>query len=85
MKKDDGIRQGFAVGISLDQRVDGMLRLVLDDLEATDGSGSNWRQWAFFTSIDLPLEKAKAHRLSEREYAAVGEAVLARLVALRSL
>jgi hypothetical protein len=82
---DDGVRRGYGVGIFLAEREKGILRLVLDDLEPKGGLRPEWSQWAFFTFIDLPEAKATEHQLTEREYAAIGETVLARLLALRSL
>jgi hypothetical protein len=83
--KDDGVRQRFAVGISIDDRREGVMRLILDDLVRKEETPSEWRRWAFFTFIDVSQEKAAEHQLTEKEYAAIGEMVLARLLALRSL
>ncbi len=85
MDQDDGVRKGCAVGISLASRDAGTLRLILDDLELDNQSPDVWRQWSFFTFIDLPITQAKEHRLTEQEYAAIGEILLARLIALNSL
>lgn len=59
------------------------LRLVLDDLIADrDGEGGAWRRRSFFTHIDLPAVQARSHQLAEDQYRAIGEAVMARLIAL---
>jgi hypothetical protein len=80
-----GKRRGYAVGISLADENNDTLRLIFDDLEFAGGTPTTWLQWAFFTVMDVPKGRAEEHELTEREYAAIGEAVLARLVALRSL
>lgn len=85
MDLDDGLRRGYAVGISFGNTVGDRLRLILDDLEFVADAPPTWEQWAFFTFIDLPLDRATENRLSERELASIGEAVLARLLAFKSL
>lgn len=85
MDQDNGTRYGYAVGISVQTTETGSLRLVLDDLELDGRSPITWKHWAFFTLFDLPEDRALHHDLAQSEYAAIGEAVLARLLALRSL
>lgn len=85
MNQDDGTRHGFAVGISLAHPSDGILRLVLDDLEPTSSQRPEWDHWSFFTFIDLPEREALSHGLREKEYAAIGKAILARLLALQAV
>lgn len=85
MDQDNGARHGYAVGISMQTTDSGSLRLVLDDLELDSQSPVTWKRWSFFTFIDLPADQAMRHGLTQREYASIGEAVLARLLALRSL
>lgn len=86
MDEDTGKRGGYAVGVSLaDNNKPDTVRLIFDDLEFAGGEPSTWRQWAFFTHMDVPRARAEEHELTEREYAAIGQALLARLFALRFL
>jgi hypothetical protein len=84
LDKDDGIRQRYAVGISLVEK-GGMLRLVFDDLELTRASPAEWRERCFFTFLDVDREKALRYELGQEAYASIGDAVLARLLAIYSL
>jgi len=65
--RDDGVRDSSAVGISLAERANGLLRLVLDDLELASDSPSQWNDWTYFTSIDVSEEKAAAHDLTQED------------------
>lgn len=85
MNQDNGARHGYAVGISIETTDSGSLRLVLDDLELDSQSPVTWKHWSFFTFIDIPEDQAMRHDLTQREYASIGEAVVARLLAFRSL
>jgi hypothetical protein len=85
MDLDDGVRQGYAVGVSLGKSTKDTVRLIFDDLELASEPLATWRQWSFFTFIDLSRERVEEHRLTQREYASIGEAILARLIALQSL
>ena len=83
MNNDNDIHKSYAVGISLKKKGTKTLQLVFDDLELAAGPPAVWRHWAFFTSMDIPSDRAKEFRLTQREYASIGEAVLARLIALQ--
>lgn len=85
MEKDDGARQGLALGISLARKPGGVLRLVLDDLKLRSGSPVEWRKRSFFTYIDIDEELAADFKLDKEQYRAIGELVLARLLALNEL
>jgi hypothetical protein len=85
MDQDDGTRHGFAVGVSLAHPGAGIVRLVLDDLEPTGRQRPEWDHWSFFTFIDLPEKETLSHGLREKEYAAIGQAILARLLALQAV
>jgi hypothetical protein len=77
----DGRR--FALAIRLERHTGGTLRLVFDDLIAEgDSEGRSWRKWSFYTHLDVPEVRARTHQLEEKEYMAIGEAVMARLIAL---
>jgi len=81
---DDGLRGGHAVGVSLDKRDEQFVRLVLDDLQAGTDPTKEWRQNSFYTFIDLAAGDAYEDRLSEKQYAWIGKAILWRLLALHS-
>ena len=76
----------YALGIYFANQSGETLRLVFDDLIADrDNEGYSWRRRSFFTHIDLSEAEARSHQLGEDQYRAIGEAVMARLVALREL
>lgn len=85
MSHDKEMNKGYAVAITLKKKGTETLQLVFDDLELSAGPPAAWRHWAFFTSMDIPKDRAQEFRLTQREYASIGEAVLARLMALQSL
>lgn len=72
----------FAVGIYLEEIGGKRLRLVFDDLE---GGLENWRKRCLFTFIEVDKGEAQSFQLSREAYAAIGDAVVARLLALDSL
>jgi hypothetical protein len=75
--------EDYGLGIYFANQSGETLRLVLDDLIADpDGEGYAWRRRSFFTHIDLPAEHARSHQLDQDQYKAIGEAVMARLIAL---
>ena len=74
----------FAVGIALEDTGGRTVRLVLDDLR-TLGAPGDWRRWAFFTFMDLDRERMFSHQLEDRQYARIGEAIVARLIALQGV
>jgi hypothetical protein len=76
--------RAYSVGMRM-LSTGGKLELVLDDLESEDGQASSWRKWAFFTSMVLDQQRVLCHELTDAEYARIGQAVMARLVALRAL
>lgn len=82
MERDDGVRQGYALGISLARKPGGVLRLVLDDLKLKGSLPTEWRRRSFFTYIDIDEVLATSFRLSQGQYRAIGELVVARLLAL---
>lgn len=70
----------FGVLASLKQEGEGY-RLILDDLEST-GKDGDWRKITLFTWKDIPKERFDELSFDEKELAAFGFAVLARLKAL---
>lgn len=74
----------FAIGIRL-VVTDDRLEWILNDLQSSGDQNGIWRKWAFFTSMDLDRDRALLHNLTDTEYARIGQAVMARLVALRTL
>lgn len=80
MPMDDGVRKGFAVGISTTKPKQGTLRLVLDDLQYR--GGHDWTARSFFTFFDIDERKAAEFALGDQQYARIGEAIVARLLAL---
>lgn len=81
--REPGDGRRYALAIHLETHTDGILRLVFDDLIADcDSESRSWRKWSFYTHLDLPEVRARTHQLEEKEYTAIGEAVMARLIAL---
>lgn len=83
--KQKTVQRRFAVGIYLSGSSRGGIELKLDDLELEGGAPPRWKHWAFFTSLPLDEARMLSHELTDDEYAAIGRAVLARLVAFRAL
>lgn len=77
--------RSFAVGIYLSSKEHGEVEVRLDDLQLLEGDPPEWRRWAYFTSLSFDEGRLLSHRLTEKEYAAVGKAVAARLAALTAL
>jgi hypothetical protein len=65
--------------------IEDRIRVVFDDLVEVENEECVWQQWALFTHLDFPRNKMLAHELSEREYAAIGQAIILRLLAHRSV
>jgi hypothetical protein len=84
MTKDGEQKPRFAVGVSMEKLPNGALRLVLDDLEI-EPQGSGWRHRCLFTHVDLEATAAMEYAMSREEYAQIGDAVVARLLALQAL
>lgn len=83
MQQDDRVRDKFAIGISIREE-EARVELILDDLELIQGtSPPRWRQWAYFTYFGLDPKSFEESELSEKQFAAIGRAVVVRLNALR--
>jgi len=75
----------YAVCVSLAEEPSGKLRLVLDDIRFIGDSKGQMQHFAFFTEIHVDREGALSHTLTEDDYTFLGQAIMARLVALRLL
>jgi hypothetical protein len=78
-------RGRFGVNVSVDVSAEERLRLVFDDVAALDETGARWRKTCFFTFIDVDKQAALKYQFDRDACAAIGGAVLARLLALYSL
>jgi hypothetical protein len=77
-------RKGLAV--CLRPLENGQLRLIFDDVIAdSDRWPQLWKPYVFFTHNDYDAERLCAMGLSENQFAQIGEAVVARLLALNGL
>jgi hypothetical protein len=80
------IRARNGVAVCLRRLEDGRLRLIFDDVVAdTDQWPQSWRSHVFFTHNDYDEQQLCGMRLSENQFAQIGEAVVARLLALNRL
>lgn len=69
----------------LPSQKDGKVEIRLDDLELVGDDPPTWRHWVYFTSSFLDEKALLSHRLTEEQYASIGKAVAARLVALETI
>jgi hypothetical protein len=83
--ENDGRRGRFGVNVTLDLSEEGRLRLILDDVEARDEAGSQWRKRCLYTFLDVDKQSALEYRLDRELYAGIGDTLLARLLALYDL
>jgi hypothetical protein len=63
----------------------GRIRLTLDDLQSTEDDQHAWEKRCLFTYFDMSEMGARTFQLDHTEYASIGEAILARLLALDSI
>jgi len=86
MEFDDGVRETVGVVASLRDGPDGRLHLILDDVESVGAEEPRrWRAKTFFTVIGYDRERFVRSNLSERQFADIGLAVVARLAALKQV
>ena len=78
-------RGRFGVNVSLDLSEEDRLRLVFDDVESPDETGTRWRKTCFFTFLDLDKQAVLKYQFDRDSCASIGGAILARLLALYSL
>jgi len=83
LETDDRKRSAFGVVISLLDLGDGTCRVVLDDVRSDSlQRETSWQFDLFYTHKRLDSQQLDAMSLPASEYQGLGEAVLARLVAL---
>ena len=83
LENDDGRRPRRGVVVTLRDMEDGTSRIILDDVTADPGSQkTSWRQDTFYTHKRLSSTALDDMALPASEYQGLGEALLARLLAL---
>ena len=83
LENDDGRRPAMGVVVSLLDLGDGTCRIVLDDVRS-DGlqRDTAWQFDSFYTHKRLDTRQLDDMALPKGEYQGLGEAILARLLAL---
>jgi hypothetical protein len=81
-RKREQKRRRFGVVAYLSGKQYGKVEMRLDDLELVGENPPKWRHWVYFTSSFFDEKTLLSHQLTEKEYAAIGMAVAARLAAL---
>jgi hypothetical protein len=80
---DSRVRSKFGVVVSLVELDDGTTRVVLDDVKsAAPMRETAWTFDCFYTHKNLDSKALQAMGLPDSEYQGLGEALLARLLAL---
>ena len=83
LDSDDGKRPTLGVVVSLLDLGDGTSRVILDDVRSVQPRReTSWQFDLFYTHKRLDSHQLDAMSLSATEYQGLGEAVLARLLAL---
>jgi hypothetical protein len=83
LEPDDGRRSQVGVVVTLLDLGDGTSRVVLDDVRSDDeGRDTSWRFDCFYTHKRLDSSQVDHMTLPVGEYTGLGEAILARLLAL---
>ena len=77
---DDGIRGEVGIVVSVVERTNGRLRLVLDDAKP---AGADWRPFCLFTWNDYDPRDFADMNLTSEDFQRIGEMVVARIAALR--
>lgn len=81
---DDGVRGEIGIVISAVERGVGRVRVVFDDVRAEGGATNRcWRPITLFTWNEYDESALAEMALAAEEFAAIGEAVVARLQAIR--
>jgi hypothetical protein len=85
METDDGVRSSIGVVATLVDAGDGTSRLILDDVASAGKVGvADWKHVRLFTRIQFGSCEADEMRLPADTYKAIGESVMARLLALNA-
>jgi len=80
------LRARKGVAVCLRRLENGRLRLIFDDVIAeSDQWPQSWRSHVFFTENDYDAQLLCTMGLSENQFAQIGEAVVARLLAVNDL
>ena len=83
MEHDDGKRPTKGVVVSLLELDDGTSRIILDDVIAEGKDRrTSWKFDCFYTHKRLNSEQIDEIALPDNEYMGLGEAIMARLLAL---
>jgi hypothetical protein len=81
---DDGVRGEVGIVISVVERDGGRVRVIFDDVRSEGGSPArHWRETALFTWNEYEEADLSEMSLSSGDFAQIGEAVVARLQAMR--
>ena len=83
LEPDAGVRSKFGVVVSLVELEDGSSRIVIDDVRSSEPKRkTSWLFDCFFTHKRVDSKALNAMSLPRDECQGLGEAVLARLLAL---
>ncbi|MGH7796586.1 MAG: hypothetical protein ACREQ2_17100 [Candidatus Binatia bacterium] len=83
METDDGVRSLVGVIACLRTAGNGIMHLVFDDAKSdTANKPTSWKPEALFTWNQYDSEKLRGMKLTEKEYAEIGENLVMRLLAL---
>ena len=83
LEGDDGTRPSLGVVVSLIDMGDGTCRIMLDDVRSHEPKRqTSWQFDCFYTHKRLDTQQLDDMALPAGEYQGLGEAVLARLIAL---
>jgi hypothetical protein len=84
-RPDDGNRGAIGLAVSVVERPNGKIWLVLDDVRRTGSTAPfQWNTECFFTRFELESADLLEHRLDDQVLANIGFAVVARLAALQA-
>lgn len=86
LEADSSIRARFGVVVTLVELDDGATRLVIDDVRADKPQReTSWAFDCFYTHKRLDSKLLKGMALPADEYQGLGEAIIARLIALNGI
>jgi hypothetical protein len=83
METDDGVRSRVGVIACLRTAGNGITHLVFDDAKSdTPNKPASWKPETLFTWNQYDSEKLRGMKLTEQEYAEIGENLVMRLLVL---